>query len=327
MLAKRIIALLVTSGAIIGITWAAFNHQLLIDQVVVSQFQPAEEVSQIAKQASFSEKGNFLFLAAKPELNDREDFNKHCEKKSEQTVVLGCYISPRNLYIYNVTDPRLSGVRQVTAAHEMLHVAYDRLGYGEKQRVNDLITKALPSIQAGDPDLADRIKVYDKTEPGERNNELHSIFGTEAASLPPELEEYYSQYFIDRSVITNFASQYDKVFDNVKNQQDQLVADLDALAAEIDRLSDEYDSEANQLNSDIASFNSRASIDGGFSSQSAFYSARNDLIYRQSSLDAKRQTINSKIDQYEQKRTALESLNVKVKELNSKIDSSSVPSL
>ena len=39
--------------------------------------------------------------------------------------------------------------------------------------------------------------------------------------------------------------------------------------------------------------------------------ARNDLIYRQSLLDAKRQTINSKIDQYDQKRAAL-SLNVKV---------------
>lgn len=327
MLSKRITTLLSVSLVLIGATWVAFNHQQIIDQIVVAQFQPAKEVSQIAKQASFSEKGNFLFLAARPELNDREDFNKHCEKKSEQTVVLGCYISPRNLYIYNVTDPRLSGVRQVTAAHEMLHVAYDRLGYGEKQRINDLITKALPGVQAGDPDLADRIKVYDKTEPGERNNELHSIFGTEAASLPAELEEYYSQYFTDRSVITNFASQYDKVFDNVKNQQDQLVAELDALAAEIDRLSDEYNTETNRLNSDIGSFNNKASIESGFASQSEFDAARNDLIYRRNLLEAKRQAINSKVDQYDQKRAALESLNIKVKELNSKIDSSNVPSL
>ncbi|MEK7620737.1 MAG: hypothetical protein AAB395_00075 [Patescibacteria group bacterium] len=327
MLPRRIITIIAVLLALIGLTWFAFNHQLVIDQIVVAQFQPAKEVSQIAKQASFTEKGNFLFLAARPELSDRDAFNVHCEKKSEQTVVLGCYIAPRNLYIYNVTDPRLNGVRQVTAAHEMLHVAYDRLGYSEKRRINDLITKALPSVQAADPDLADRIKVYDKTEPGERNNELHSIFGTEAASLPPELEEYYSQYFTDRSVITNFASQYDKVFDGVKNQQDQLVTDLDALAAEIDRLTNEYNAESNQLNSDIGSFNNKATIDGGFSSRSAFDAARNDLIYRQSLLDAKRQTINSKIDQYDQKRAALESLNVKVKELNSKIDSSSVPSL
>ncbi|MBI3494646.1 hypothetical protein HY004_01530 [Candidatus Saccharibacteria bacterium] len=314
--------------AVVGLVLLAFNYQYLIDQVVVSQvYKPSQEVSQIADQIQFTPKGKFLFLAAQPELNSRSTFNKHCEKKEEQTVVLGCYIGPQHMYVYNVTDPRLSGVRQVTAAHEMLHGAYDRLSYSEKKNVNKMIEDALPSVQQADSDLAVRLKIYDKTEPGERNNELHSILGTEAANLPAELEDYYKQYFINRSIITTFASQYDKVFNDVKDQQDQLVAQLDALAAEINSLTDQYNVDTTKLNDDIENFNSRANTEGEFESQSEFNAARAELLAKRDALNAKKDLINTKISQYESMRAKLNDLNIQVKELNSKVDSTSVPSL
>ena len=37
-----------------------------------------------------------------------------------KTAVLGCYAN-REISIFNVTDQRLDGIREVTAAHEMLH--------------------------------------------------------------------------------------------------------------------------------------------------------------------------------------------------------------
>lgn len=309
----------------VAFVWLFFNYQHLIDQVVVSQFKPTGEVVQLANDIQFTEKGKFLYMAAQPQLNDRSDFNKHCEKKAEQTVVLGCYLGPQHLYIYNVTDPRLTGVRQVTGAHEMLHVAYDRLSYPEKTKVDKMIEAALPSVQKAEPELAARLKLYDKTEPGERNNELHSILGTEAVVLPAELETYYSQYFTNRSIITALAAQYDKVFEDVKNQQNQLVSDLDTLATEINTLTEDYNTGTARLNNDIEEFNRKA--DGEFESQSEFNAARGELLTRRNMLETKREIINSKVDEYEAKRAKLENLNIQVKDLNSKIDSSSVPSL
>lgn len=320
----RLLSLLVLLAACV---WLFFNYQSLIDQVVVSRFKPSQEVSQIASDIKFTDRGKFLFLAAQPELDNRDNFNSHCSKKAEQTVVLGCYLGLYHLYIYNVSDPRLAGVRQVTAAHEMLHAAYDRLNYSEKQRVNSMIEAALTEVEKTQPSLAERLKVYDKIEPGERINELHSILGTEAASLPADLEQYYAQYFVSRSVITNFAASYDKVFGDIKNQQNQLKAELDALSSEIDSLTAQYNADSTSLTNDIEAFNSRANAGGGFQTQSDFNAARGELISQRDALEAQRTVINAKVDQYESRRVTLENLNGQVKDLNSKIDSSSIPSL
>ena len=310
-----------------GLVWLVFNYQFVIDKIVVSQFRPTPQMSEVINDIQLTEHGRFMTLAAQPVLSDRETFNKHCEKKAEQTVVLGCYIGPQRMYIYNVTDDRLSGIREVTTAHEMLHVAYDRLSYAEKKRVNQLVEEALPQVQKTEPDLADRLKIYEKTEPGERSNELHSILGTEAVTLPSQLEEYYSRYFTSRSSIVALAESYDKVFENIKQQQDSLLSSLNVLSKQIDTLTSEYESQVENLNQDVDEFNKRADQEGYFSSESEFYAARSELVSRRNTLEAKRKEINAKIDEYDKLRAQLDAINVQVKELNSKIDSSSVPSL
>lgn len=314
-------------GLIVVLVLLIFNYQTVVDQIVVQQFRPSESVNKIMSDIQLTNKGQTTFLAAQPELNSRDTFNKHCEKKSEQTVILGCYVGPQHIYIYDVTDERLNGIREVTAAHEMLHAAYDRLSYTEQKRVNKLVEQALPEVEKTDKDLAARLKVYDKTEPGERDNELHSILGTEAPTLPQELEQYYSRYFKNRSVITQTAASYDKVFEEVKQQQDALVAQLGSLAKEIDTLTSRYNAESEQLDSDIKAFNTKADQAGAFSSSGAFYAAREELITRKDAIEDLRSNINAKVDEYNTKRSQLEAVNVKVKELNSKIDSSSVPSI
>lgn len=324
---KKTIRLLYLLFFLVAGIWLLFNRQPIVDQLVVWNFKPSLAVQQISDQVKFTPKGKHMFLAAQPQLDDRQDFNANCQKKIEKTIVLGCYFSPQRLYIYNVSDPQLAGIRQVTMAHEMLHVAYDRLDYAERQRVNRMIESALVTVGQTRPDLIERLKIYDKIEPNERINELHSILGTEVAVLPADLEQYYAQYFVNRSVITNFAAGYDKVFGDIKNQQDQLVAELNALSEEIDNLKAQYDANVASLNDAIESFNARANIDGSFETQSSFNDARDDLIYQRNVLEDQRIIINTKIDQYEGKRVILENLDVQVKDLNSKIDSSSVPSL
>ncbi len=50
----------------------------------------------------------------------------------KRNAILGCYNpSSRDIYIYNVTNSELDGVKEVTAAHEMLHAAWERLSESE----------------------------------------------------------------------------------------------------------------------------------------------------------------------------------------------------
>ncbi len=324
---SRFVGLITTFSVLIATVWATFHYQAIVDEYIV-RTQPLESSeAKLADEVKFSPHGRYLFTAVQPEIEEASDFNKHCNKKETGSVVLGCYVGPQNLYVYNVTDPRLAGVKQVTTAHEMLHAAYDRLSESERQRINRLIEAALPGAQATTPDLAERLKLYERTEPGERSNELHSILGTEVASLSPELETYYQQYFTDRSVVVAFALSYSKVFLDIKNNQEQLVRDLENLKTEIDQMSDGYNTAVESLNQAIEAFNSRASRPSGFSSQAEFETEKASLSVRRSQLEATRQTINDDIAVYNAKRTELQALNVQVEELNSKLDSSKLPSL
>lgn len=324
---RAVLARWLLSFVLIGVAgWVFLNRQLVYDQLVVWQYKPSDAILSIVDRAQLTEKAKFSFYASQPSLSDRAEFNAHCESQEKQSVILGCYVR-QQIYVYNVTDSRLDGIREVTAAHEMLHAAYERLSQDEKTRVNALIEAEM--AKKHDKKLQERLALYAKTEPGERDNELHSILGTEAASLGPALEQYYSQYFIHRSVITGLAAKYEGVFKSLESQQNSLVAELTALAQEVRSDIATYNAAITSLNSDIESFNARASTTGGFSSQSEFAAVRNELVVRQQALEAERTSINAKIALYEQKRAQLEALNLQAKDLQNSIDSrlSPVPSI
>ena len=60
--------------------------------------------------------------------------------------MLGCYILNKGIYVYDITDDRLAGVRQVTTAHEMLHAAYDRLSVKERAQVDAMTAAAYEKL-------------------------------------------------------------------------------------------------------------------------------------------------------------------------------------
>jgi hypothetical protein len=172
-----------------------------------------------------------MFYVSRPKIEDGQDFNSHCSKTGEKTVVLGCYTAQK-IYVYHVTDSRLNGVVQVTAAHEMLHAAYERLNDTAKADVNKMLEAELPKVT--DERLKGLIDLYNKTEPGELLNEMHSILGTEYGNLTPELETYYKQYFTDRSKVVGFANGYQAVFFASQQKITALAGQLDALKGQID---------------------------------------------------------------------------------------------
>ncbi len=314
---RLILSLVVLALAV----WIFFNRDFVIDQLTVWQYKPSADVAAIAERSSMNEKGKFLFYASQPRVEGRDAFNQHCRKHAEQTAVLGCY-SARLIYLYNITDPRLDGIKEVTAAHEMLHAAYDRLSSSERERIDGLINTAAQS--KSNPTIEKKLALYDQTEPGERLNELHSMLGSEAKELPAELETYYAQYFTNRLALVALSEKYEQVFVELEQRQTQLVSELNALAEQINNDNQAYNSRFGQLQEDIAAFNTKAE-NGGFSSESQFNAERARLIARQRELSSFRGSIMANIDSYEAKRAELDTLNGTAAGLQDSIDSTSLP--
>jgi hypothetical protein len=298
-----------------------FSPQWFSDKLTVAIYQPTPEIIDLADNSGMNDGGRFYFYAAAPQVNDREDFNINCASvMNEESYVLGCFDG--QIYLFNVTDQRISGIKYVTAAHEMLHVAYDRLGSIDRQHVDNLLEEQLQ--QTTDQRILDLVELYDRTEPGERLNELHSIFGSEIWDLSDGLNEYYSRYFADRSKTTTASEQYEGIFSSLENHANELEAKMAVLQSEIDTMSAQYDSDVAQLSADISSFNSLASTPGGFASQSAFNAQRSQLLSRQNQLDAAVDAINAKVSEYNSYVAELQTLGRESESLQTSIDSQSL---
>lgn len=111
--------------------WVVLNRQYVVDQLVVWQYQPSSEVAQLAERAQMNDKGTFYFYASEPQLDGTAKFNEVCKRQEENSAILGCFTNGK-IFVYNISDKRLNGVEEVTAAHEMLHAVYVRLSSSEK---------------------------------------------------------------------------------------------------------------------------------------------------------------------------------------------------
>jgi hypothetical protein len=298
------------------------NRQCVIDQINVWQYHPSSAIQQISDRSAMSSTGQFYFYASAPSVENTQVFNDKCGRKEASTAILGCYVTQR-IYIYDVTDAKLDGIREVTAAHEMLHAAYERMSDGERTKVNALLEAEYTKLKSNG-DLADRVAFYDRTEPGQRDNELHSMIGTEITSISPELEAHYKKYFTDRQKLVSLHNKYSSVFSDLQTKSDALVAELNTLGDSIEQETSTYNADVAKLNNDIQNFNARAN-NGGFSSQSQFQSERSDLLVRANQLDAKRDEIHNSLDRYENLRKELASIASESEALNRSIDSSLAP--
>ncbi len=203
-----------------------WQRQNIFDWYRLRSFVPSERIEQLATNTTMNKLGQKLFYVHYPQLDDKVAFNDHC-RGLEQSIVLGCYITRNGIYIYDVQDARLKGIHEVTAAHEMLHAAYDRLSSSEKIKVDSMTEDAF--LRLGDQRIKDTVENYRKNDPSVVPNELHSILGTEVQDLPTELETYYKRYFDDRIKIVGFSQQYEQAFTDLKAkvaQYDDRLEDL-----------------------------------------------------------------------------------------------------
>lgn len=205
------------------------KREPLTDWWRLRDYQPTQEVAALVADDAMTDRGKHLFYINHPSLENKEDFNMHCADKSEETAVLGCYHGNRQgIFLYAVTDERLAGVRQVTAAHEMLHQAYDRLGDRERLRIDALLNDLYDS-GALNEDIKAKLDSYKAQADVVLTNEMHSIFGSEVRNLPQELETYYKRYFTERSRVVGYSESYRAEFtrrQELVKQYDRQLADL-----------------------------------------------------------------------------------------------------
>jgi hypothetical protein len=226
--AGRVLPVVLSLAFIVIIGVGLSNSQQLQDWWKLRGYQPPATIMQLADQDTMNSYTRHLFYLNKPQLlASVSSFRQHCPENKD-TIVLGCYHPDQDgIVIYNVPDPALAGVQQVTAAHEVLHATYDRLNAKDRA---DLNSQLQDYYQHGlqDSHVRAEIKLYQRTEPTAVLNEMNSIFGTEIPNLPPPLEAHYKRYFSNRAAIVAFEQQYEGEF---TSRQTAIASDDQQLAA------------------------------------------------------------------------------------------------
>lgn len=298
---------------VVATTWTLADTQYVHDAYVAWAEPLPADVAAIARTTGMTPEGELIYRASTPDVEDDNAFNQHCS--IEGGAVLGCYYQG-DIYVYAVTDERLAGTVDVTAAHEMLHAAYERLSDEERFRIDGLVEEAITQIPADDPVYQD-LALYPADQLAD---EWHSRLGTEFADLPVELEAHYARYFDDRALVIDLSVRATAVFRELQAQIDALVAEIDSLDAPLDARIAAYEAAVADFNADVDSFNARAA--SGTMTQEQFDQERSALISRNAALDAEYAAIQTAIDYYNGLVGQLTALDADYADLYSALDSS-----
>jgi len=302
--------------------WAILERQMITDRVLASQYTPSAEMKTIKDQLQLTGKGKFLFDASQPKIQPASDFNKSCGRRIEtNNPILGCYYLQR-IYVFDVPAKELEGIEQTTAAHELLHAAYERLSDDDRTEINAEIRKVMRTIET--PELQERMRYYQRTEPGQEFNELFAILGSEFPSVGAALERKYAEYFTSREKVVAFYDKYNTVFTDVKARLNSQKDAINSLTRQTNNAIAAYERNVKQLDQDIKEFNDQAN-NGDFSNSNEFNAKRSSLAARQQQINQERTRLQQQIASIKQLTQNRNKLVEKYNALNESIDSNVEP--
>lgn len=311
------LAIVAIATVLVAAPWDVERRQAYADQWIVWTEPPSERIEQLAEQLELSETGRRIFFASRPQIDAANDFHEHCPLEGD--VVLGCYGGQR-IYVYEVTDERLAGTIEATAAHELLHAYYDRLSPERAERIDRLVAAYVATLPAGDENR----RTVERYPEAQRADEWHSRIGIGYAQLPASLEEHYAEVFLDRARVVAYTTGSTAELDGYADRIAQLSAELEAASDDLEKRSAAYDTAMSALNSDVESFNRRAD-NGSFTSREEFDAERTALLKRQEALERDRVQLNADVDNYNRTLQELKTLDAERAELFSQLDSRSAP--
>ena len=265
----------------VGLAWT--QRQGIYDWYRLRGYDPPKVVAELARDTTMNNSARKLFYVNHPDIEGKDEFNQHCPQ-TEQTIVLGCYVQNRGIYIYDVTDKRLEGIEEVTAAHELLHAAYDRLGGDERNSVIGMLQKTYAQLK--DTRIRKNVASYKKAG-ADIYDELHSILGTEVRNLPTELENYYKKYFNNRTLVVKYSEKYEIIFTDLKEKAKEIENQINALKQNIKSLENSLSIERASLEKDRSKVKTQAQVDAYNQKISVYNSSvsyLNELVSRHNDL-------------------------------------------
>lgn len=306
--------------AVVAVLLIGTHRYAIYDWVKLHNYMPPAAIAQLATDDTMTSYARHVYYVNHPQLEDRQVFAPHCPSGTEQTVVLGCYQSNQaGIHLLKVDNSDLAGIEEVTAAHETLHALYDRLSSAKRKQV-DAMLEDYYQHDLTDQTIKQTIADYQKSEPGEVVNEMHSVFGTEVADLPSGLETYYKQYFTDRSKITGYYAAYEQAFTSRQAEIKQDDAQLSAWKAQISTLQTSVSAKQGELSSQQSQLN-KARASGNVQLYNSEVASYNQLV---NSYNADVSNLKSLINEYNQLVAKRNSIALEEQQLVQDISSSAV---
>ena len=312
---------------ILILAFAAYaNRQQISDRITAAGFDAPPAITALADRLNLTDAGSIVFFATQPTLESSQHFNDQCSRVDhvDGGHVLGCF-SDGNIHLFEVTDERLDGIVEVTAAHELLHAVHARMGESERQEFDRRLEREYEVLAQNDPALEARMQVYEGLSRSGFANELHSVLGTEVAELPDWLEEHYARWFEDRSQIVGLFNDYHGLFVALQQEADALTAELEAIRADVEQRNAAYSAAVDAFNADAREFKRRNENFEFSSNVDEFNRIMNDLEQRRVALDTELAAIQAEVARFDEKRARLEEIGQTSADLDQQIDSGLAP--
>lgn len=256
------------------------DYGVIADRIKSMGYAPGAEMQTLIDEVNMTPRGELILKASRPSLLAMTEFNNTCQSYNPDLSVLGCYTAER-IYVYDIKNEELGGIRESTLAHESLHAVWYRMPDGERTKYMPLLDEI---YNARIDDLKARLEKYPKEN---FYDELHSLVGTEirVGELPEDLQKHYAEYFSDHGAIVAYYEAYSTKFQALKVEADKLYAEITANQEKINAETTNYNDGITELNTAIEDFNRRAA-NGSFTSMAAFNAERTALVGRQKTLES-----------------------------------------
>lgn len=210
-----VIAVVIGLGSWAQTGWAGVPNEWVASiKSAIGQGEPAlvPDVLALADAAYMTDEGRSVFYGTRPQIVDRSVVAEQCRRTGNDDRdahgdlrIGGCYVGngfgDGSIYIAEPQDPRLYGSLVTTAAHEMLHAAWEVIGVHEQVELGPILEGEHAALDPTHP-IHEQIawSLGDDAGAG-RGSEIFASLGAavwHAGGFDPRLEEVYSRFISDR---------------------------------------------------------------------------------------------------------------------------------
>lgn len=290
-LIRRILFTLIALFCVAAVIVLA-DYYVVFDTIIGLSYQPSREIATIFEHIDLTSKGERILRASRAELQNAENFNTNCSNSTSEISVLGCYYDWR-IYIYNIKNEELDGIKETVLAHELLHAVWQREKSWAKDELKSLLRETYDDYKNG---LEEHMKNY-----SDENfvDELHSVIGTqiEPSSLPIKLRNHYAEIFRNHGQIVAYFDKYNDKFLSLRKKLSETSTKINSMKKEIESKRATYHKKTKTLSDDIDIFNSNAAHGYYNNNKTQLDYDRTKLVARQDALNEEFQELNVLINE------------------------------